>query len=109
MNRLSELDPIRPELEKWIEDTAQKMGDSVICLSIFTKDYKRAIDSLLQFAVASMMDKPLYLLAPDNVTIPEHVKKIASAIEFYTEGDDKSFQEASRRLLATAQARGFSA
>jgi hypothetical protein len=109
MNRLNELDPIRPELEKWIEGTAQKMGDSAICLSIFTKDYKKGIDSLLQFAVAVMLDKPIYLLAPDNVTIPEHIKKIASSIEVYKEGDGQGFEAAAQRLLATAQSKGFAA
>jgi hypothetical protein len=98
MNRLSELDSIRPDLERWIEGTAQKMGDSAICLSIFTKNYKKGIDSLLQFAVAIMLDKPLYLLAPDNVEIPQHVKKIASSIELYKEGDPKSFEDAGLRL-----------
>jgi hypothetical protein len=109
MRRLQELDHIRPQLETWIERTAQKMGDSAICLSIFTQDYKKGIDSLLQFAVAIMLDKPIYLLAPDNIKIPEHVKKIASSIEVYKDGDDKSFRAASERLMATAQSKGFAA
>lgn len=109
MRRLLELDAMRPELEKWIETTASKMGDSAICLSIFTKDYKKGIDSLLQFAVAIMLDKPIYLLAPDNIEIPEHVKKIASAIELYKEGDRDSFNAASTRLMTTYKAKGFSA
>jgi hypothetical protein len=109
MSRLPELDPIRGDLEKHVEETARKMGDSAICVSIFTKDYKRGIDSLLQFAIAVMLDKPPYLAVPDGVEIPQHVLKIASSIERYQEGDMKSFEAATTRLLATAQAKGFAA
>lgn len=109
MNRIPELDAHRPELEKWVRGMAQKMDGSAICLSIFTKDYAKGLDSLLQFAVAVMMDKPLYIIAPDSVTIPEHIKKIASAIEVFKENDHASFKVATDRLLAAAKEKGFSA
>lgn len=112
MNRIQpmrELDPIRPQLATWVQDTAEKMGASRICLNIFTDNFKEGIDSLLQFSLAIMLDKPIYLLAPNNVKIPEHVKKIASAIEVYEVGNSQSMDEALRRLLATAKEKGFAA
>jgi hypothetical protein len=97
-------------MEKWIVQTAQRMGSSAICLNIFTKDYASGMDSLLQFALAIMLDKPIYLLAEEGVVVPEHVKRIASAIEFYKPDDDgESMKAATLRLLAAAQAKGFAA
>lgn len=85
------------------------MESSAICLSIFTKDYARSIDSLLQFSVALMMDKPLYLLVPSSQNVPEHLKKIASGIETYEEGNKESMYQATRRLLENAKSKGFPA
>lgn len=110
MNRIPpmhELDPIRPELAKWVERTAQMMDRSKICLTIFTENYKNGIDSLLQLSLAMMLDKPIYLLVPEGVKVPEHVKKIASAIEFYQRGNRPSMDAGLSRLLATAKEKGF--
>ena len=108
MMRLSELDSVRPDLEKWIVGMAGKMGETAICLSIFTDDYKKGIDSLLQFSVAVMMDKPIFLLVPEGTTVPERVKRVADGIEFYQkDSDGKSIKEASIRLLRQATEKGF--
>lgn len=100
---------MRPRLEKWVEGMAQSMGESAICLSLFTGNFAKGIDSLLQFALAMMLDKPLFLLAPEGVTIPEHVRRAADGIETYQPGNDISFQAATERLLKKAQEKGFCA
>lgn len=108
MRRLPELDSMRPDLEKWIVGMADRMGESAICLSIFTDDYKKGIDSLLQFAVAVMLDKPIFLLVQEGTTIPERVKRVADGIEFYKrDADGSSLKEASTRLLRQATEKGF--
>jgi hypothetical protein len=96
-------------MEKWIVSTAQKMGSSAMCLMLFTEDYARGMDFLLQFALAVVMDKPIYLLVEEGVKVPEHVKRVASAIEFYKPNDHQSMNAATTRLLAAATGKGFSA
>ncbi len=109
MNRIKELEAIRPELELFVDDVARKMGQSTFCLNIFTEDYKKGIDSLLQFAVAIMMDKPIFLLAPQGVKIPENVKKVAIAIEFYEPNDKEYMKAAAMKLVTAATRKDFAA
>lgn len=109
MRRLHELDPQRPQLEQYVRTTAQRMGESAIVMTIFTKDYAKAIDALLQFSVAIMLDKPIFLLAPEGQDIPQKVRAIAEGIEFYKDGDTKSMEAATTRLMAMATSKGFTA
>lgn len=102
--QISELDGIRQDLEIYVEKTAASMGESAICLSMFTDNYKKGIDSMLQFAIALMLDKPLYLLVREGTTIPAKVRQIADGIEFYK--DELDAIEASKRLLKKAQLQG---
>ena len=107
MAHIPELDPIRPQLEKFVENTAMHMGDSAICLSLFTDDYKKGMDSMLQFAIAVMMDKPLFLLVQQGTKVPEKVKKMADGIEYYQPDNKASFEQASHRLLELARQKMF--
>lgn len=97
------------EMRPRVESTAERMGESAICLNIFTEDYGKDIPSLIQFALCLLLDKPLFLLAPEGRKIPESVKKVASGIEFFVPNDNASMQAATHRLLAKAQQKGFSA
>jgi single-stranded DNA-specific DHH superfamily exonuclease len=105
--RLKQLDPIRKDLIKFAEQTAERMGESAVVISIFTNNYKEGIDSLLQFSIALMLDKPLFFIAPEGTKIPEKVRKVADGIEFYKKDDMTSAQEATTRLIRRAQERGF--
>lgn len=90
-------------LKPWVESTAEKMGQSAICMNIFTEDFGKDIGSLIQFSLAVMLDKPIYLLAPEGRKIPELVKKVASGIEFYIPENQDSMHAATHRLLAQAK------
>jgi hypothetical protein len=107
MSHLCELDPIRRELEKYVVGMAGQMGGCAICLSLFTDNYKKGLDSMLQFAVAIMLDKPIYLLVKKGTVVPEKVKKLADGIEFFDEHDKDSLEKASRKLFLLAQQKGF--
>jgi hypothetical protein len=109
MKRLNELDPIRDQLVKFAEDTASRMGESAFVLSLFINNYKDGIDSLIQFSIALMLEKPLFFLVPDNVKVPKKLEQIADGIERYKDGDMKSAQEATMRLMKKAQQQGFAA
>jgi hypothetical protein len=96
-------------LKPWVESTAERMGESVICLNVFTDDYGKDVQSLIQFSLAIMMDKPIFLLAPKGRKIPKLVERIAEGIEFYNEGNKASMQAATTRLLTAAKQKGFAA
>lgn len=86
--------------EEYVKQIAEGMSKSAVCLSLFTENYKHGTDSLLQFALAMMLDKPIFLLVPEGVGIPNNVRKVAEGIEFYKEGDMKSMHDATKRLLS---------
>lgn len=107
--RLPELDPIRPSLEKQVVVLAERIGASAVCLHLFTENYKKGIDSLLQFSLAMMLDKPIYLLAPEGTTIPENVRKVALGIEFFDPNDKASMARAVDRFGFLAAGKAFGA
>jgi hypothetical protein len=109
VNRIKELDAIRKDIEPWIENMARGMDESAICFTIFTKDYAKGIDSLLQFAVSIMLDKPIFLLVPMGVHVPELVKKVAVAIEFYETDNRASMEAATMKLLRVAKEKSLTA
>ncbi len=103
MERITSLDPHRQELGKYVEGMAAAMGESAMCISIFTQNYKEGIDSLLQFAVAIMMNKPIWLM------VPEGVKRVADGWEFFKPGDKNSFETATKNLLMRSGIKDLSA
>src|SRR3974390_3672302 len=103
MKRLTQLDPMRKQLVAFAEQTAERMGESAVVISLFTDDYKEGIDSLLQFSIALMLDKPLFFIAPEGTKIPEKVKLVADGIEVYNKDDKESPKEAKIRLMHRAR------
>ena len=107
MKRFRELDTHRKDLEKRIADISEKMGASAVCLTLFNDSYGKDVDSLLQFALMIMMDKPFFLLVPKASKIPDHVLRMADGIEFYEPGDEASFNSATLKLMTQATSKGF--
>jgi len=100
--KLTMNDKQREELIEYAEKTAESLKQSAICLSLFTDDYKKGIDSLLQFGLSLMFDKPIYLIVPHGVAIPEKIKLIADGIEYFNAGDIESAKIAANKLLLLA-------
>lgn len=82
------MDPEKKGLGEYAELIAKKMDSSAVCISLFTDDYKKGADSLLQFAIALMMDKPILLLVKKGTVIPKKVQQVADRIEFFETPDD---------------------
>ncbi len=72
----------------------------IYVLAIFTAAYERDPVALMQFALAVLLDKPLYLLAPTGRLIAANVRAVAAGIEFYDPDDPATFDHAMRRLMA---------
>jgi hypothetical protein len=93
------VDEITQDLIEYTEKIAQKMGQSAVCLSLFTDNYKKSPESLLQFAVAIMQDKPIYLLVRQGTEIPEKVRRVADGIEYFDSLDADSMIDASQNVV----------
>ena len=88
------------DLEEYAERTAAKMGESAMCLTLFTDSYIKDIGATIQMACAIMMDKPIYLCVERGTPVPEKIKRIADGIEYFDGKEDA--MRASRVLLEKA-------
>jgi hypothetical protein len=93
-------DEDRKDLEEYTEKVAKQMGESAICLTLFTEKYSRDPAALIQFALAIMMDKPIYLNVEKGTNVPERVRRLADGIEYFS--DPLDAMESTKRLLAQA-------
>ena len=87
-------------LRKIAKGSGKKIEQSSIFLSIFTENYENDPVPALQLGLAMIMDKPIVLVVPEGVIVPENIKKVAQAIEYFDRDDKASMGKATRRLVA---------
>ena len=93
-----DLDKEFDRLKGDVEKLADAMGRSAVCMTIFTQNYGKDVKSLLELAVAVMMDKPILLLVTEDVKIPDKMRKIADKIEYH-DGTEADMKRAATELL----------
>lgn len=75
---------LEPEEELWLLQAAQqnydKIKNSGVFLSLFNHDMTKDAVPCLQLGLAMMLDKPIIVVARPDETIPENLKKVATAI-----------------------------
>jgi len=96
----------RKKLVEYVERTAKSLKESVVCLSLFTDDYKKGIDAIIQFGLALMLDKPIYLIVAEGTQIPEKVKRVVDGVRYFKIGDVESAKLAADELLLEATEKG---
>src|SRR5687767_2186350 len=87
------------ELRHYTEKIGKKMGQSAVCMTIFTDAYQKDPMALIQFGLAMMMDKPIYLLVPHGTEIPTKVRAIADRISYYDPNDKETALNADKELF----------
>jgi hypothetical protein len=92
------------EEAKWLVEATLRnlkaMGDCKVMLSIFTDGYEKAPIPLLQFALAMVLDKPIYFAVPKGRKIPENLRRVARGIgEYDPKGGAEAMQEAMRPFI----------
>lgn len=90
-----------PDLSKmaaYLEKTVEAMGRSSVVCTLFTNNYKESVQAWLEFSASVMLDKPIFLLVPEDVVIPKKVQLIADRIVRY--GPNKSLEDATKELQA---------
>jgi hypothetical protein len=92
-------------MRRAVSRTFDKVQASAVFLALFTDAYKREPEALMQLGMATVLDKPLLLLVAADIEIPENVRRLARAIEVYTNLDDLSV--ATDRLLVKARDLGL--
>ena len=80
------------EFEAWaqgaVRGTLDKLQDSAVFLGIMTTNFEKDALAVLQFGLAVLIDKPIYLVVKKGTYLPENVKRLARGIEEYIGPDD---------------------
>ena len=96
------------EFQEWLQAAVKRnlepLKESAMFLALFTMDFERDALPVLQFGLAVLLDKPIYLLAPKDRPIPDNVRRLAHAIAEYAGPAD--VESATQRLLHQAEQRG---
>lgn len=99
-------EPSKKEMEKMIADlqraariSGERIEQSAVFLSIFTENYEKDAKAILEFGLAIVLDKPIYMVVPEGTKVPENVKRVARGIEYYNRDDTESLHAATKRLL----------
>lgn len=80
-----------------VSRTFDKVSESAAFISLFTEAYQRDPKALMEFGMAIVLDKPVYLLVQTGTPIPDNVFRLARAIEYFDAEDDVEL--ATRRLI----------
>ena len=89
------------KLKDAARETVAKLDSSSAFISLFSASMAEEPLPALQLGVAMLLDKPIYVLVPEGVELPENLKKVAVRIEYYKRdpNDMTSFQAAAERLM----------
>lgn len=82
----------RKDRDRWLREAVrrnlQPMRESAIFLALFTQDYEKDAVAVLQFGLAVLLDKPIYITMPRGTRLPENVRRIAKGIGEYDSIED---------------------
>lgn len=75
-------------LSRVVKGSGEKIEQSDIFATIFTKSYKESPQCALELGMALLLDKPLALIVIEGTPIPEGIKRAAIAIEYVKDSED---------------------
>jgi len=75
------------------------MNQSKIFISLYSDKMVKEPLPALQIGMAVLMDKPICVLAIKGSTVPENLKKIATAIEYLDDNSTEAMHKATEALM----------
>jgi len=95
------------EEKKWLSETMDRNQEALdrsgIFLSIHTTEYKKDPVAVMQFGLAILQDKPIYILCKKGQEVCENVKRVARGIEYFDPNDLEDMKEKTKILVLKAQ------
>lgn len=92
------------ELQDWTRKVTKGQRDSAVFMSLWSDSMRDDPSGdpvpVMQLGYAMLLDKPIIVIAPQAARIPENVKRVARAIEFYDPDKTSSLHAATLRALA---------
>jgi len=92
------------KINLWMEQVAKSSGkrieESHIYMSLVTDGYKEDPKCALELGIALLLDKPIALMVCKGTQVPENLKKVAKAIEYFDPDDRDDVRRASQELVS---------
>lgn len=100
MARLAETRPTA-----WAEEVSRPVHECDAFVLVIPEEipFTESIECRLQLATAIALDKPIAVVAPASVSVPEQLQKVADRVCFYRDGNHADLANAMRR--ATSRSR----
>lgn len=88
-----------------MRDLKEKVRSSHCFLTLFDEKMWEDPQPCLELGMAIMLDKPIYVIAPDNAHIPENLRRVSRLVETYKSLEDMKL--ATIRLMEHAKREGL--
>ena len=90
------------DLKTWAGKVTQGVRESSCFMQLWNDamlDPAREPIPIFQLAYAMVLDKPIILVVPHGAKVPENIKRVARALEYFDYGDTASLQAATLRAF----------
>jgi hypothetical protein len=98
---------LNDEEKKWLSDSLHRnqksIDSSAIFLSLYTSEYQKDPVAVMQFGLAILKDKPIYILCHKGQQLCENVKRVAKYIEYFDPNDIDDLKKKTEALVEKAQ------
>jgi len=94
-----QLDEFRESLKRQAKSSFEGISNSAIFLSVLTENVLEDPVPCLEFGMAVLLDKPIYLIVQRGMPVPKNVQTLAKAIEFYDKDNQDSIAAAADALV----------
>jgi len=92
---------LRDFARRAVERAVPKIDQSAIFLGLLpSENMAEHANLVIEFGLAVLLDKPIYLLVPDDLRLPSNLTRLAHGVERYRGPDD--IEAATARLLRRA-------
>lgn len=81
-----------------LKENVEKITDSEIFLGMMSGKFDDPLQCL-QFGIAVMLDKPIYLVVAEGTKLPRNLLRMAQKVEYVAWGDTDSMSAAVNRIL----------
>jgi len=85
-------------MKKIIDDSGAKIKSSEVFTTMLSESYLENPQCLLELAMAIVLDKPVFVIALDDVKVPENLIKMGAHVERVKRGSDADMKRAVRSI-----------
>lgn len=86
------------KLKKITEKSADGLNQSEINLTLYGANFKDDPVAMIQLGLSVVMDKPIAVIVPLGVEVPDNLKRLAYAIEYCDTEDKNHLLIATKRI-----------